>query len=323
MKNFADLTEREVLAVAISSEEEDSRIYMSFAEDLAERYPESAKIFEEMAEEETRPSPPAAGNVRAALRRAPAADPQRRRQGIPAPPADLADQEPVARHHPQGSRDDGTEAERFYIKAAEQAEDVGVRRLLGDLAEAEKGHEKTAARLTDQILTPGRARRRGQDPPADVRAAICPARPCRPDGRIGLDAGAAVRRRLCHPSELADVSGRPRRLDRRRHQHGICRGAVRRRLDDRPRFALAARRHLRHHDGARRSRPHHALSGAGRWPNAFWIATAIAGVVVFFELWAIAFIRARYMDTPFLQAVFQIVLGGVIVLGVGILIGAS
>ena len=52
MKNFADLTEREVLAVAISSEEEDSRIYMTFAEDLAERYPDSAKMFEEMAEEE-------------------------------------------------------------------------------------------------------------------------------------------------------------------------------------------------------------------------------------------------------------------------------
>src|ERR1700746_2931956 len=52
MKNFADLTEREVLAVAISAEEEDSRIYMTFAEDLAERYPESAKLFEQMAEEE-------------------------------------------------------------------------------------------------------------------------------------------------------------------------------------------------------------------------------------------------------------------------------
>ena len=59
------------------------------------------------------------------------------------------------------------------------------------------------------------------------------------------------------------------------------------------------------------------------WPNAFWIATAIAGVVVFFELWAIAYIRARYMDTPFLQAVFQIVLGGAIVLAVGVLIGAA
>ena len=59
------------------------------------------------------------------------------------------------------------------------------------------------------------------------------------------------------------------------------------------------------------------------WANAFWIATAIAGIVVFFELWAIAYIRARYMDAPFLQAVFQIVLGGVIVLAVGILIGAA
>jgi hypothetical protein len=59
------------------------------------------------------------------------------------------------------------------------------------------------------------------------------------------------------------------------------------------------------------------------WANAFWIATGIAAIVVFFELWAIAYIRARYMDTPFLQAVFQIVLGGVIVLAVGILIGAA
>jgi VIT1/CCC1 family predicted Fe2+/Mn2+ transporter len=58
-------------------------------------------------------------------------------------------------------------------------------------------------------------------------------------------------------------------------------------------------------------------------PNAFWIATSIASVVVFVELWAIAYIRSHYMDTPFLQAVFQVVLGGVIVLGVGILIGAS
>jgi rubrerythrin len=57
MKKFSDLTEREVLAVAIASEEEDDRIYMSFAENLAERYPQSARIFEQMAEEEKGPSP--------------------------------------------------------------------------------------------------------------------------------------------------------------------------------------------------------------------------------------------------------------------------
>jgi hypothetical protein len=59
------------------------------------------------------------------------------------------------------------------------------------------------------------------------------------------------------------------------------------------------------------------------WNNAFWIATSIAGVVVFFELWAIALVRSKYMSTPFTQAVFQIVLGGSIVLAAGILIGRS
>jgi VIT1/CCC1 family predicted Fe2+/Mn2+ transporter len=58
-------------------------------------------------------------------------------------------------------------------------------------------------------------------------------------------------------------------------------------------------------------------------PNAFWIATAIACIVVFFELWAIAYIRTRYMDTPFLQAAFQVVVGGVLVFAAGILIGSS
>jgi VIT1/CCC1 family predicted Fe2+/Mn2+ transporter len=59
------------------------------------------------------------------------------------------------------------------------------------------------------------------------------------------------------------------------------------------------------------------------WPRAFWTAISIASVVVFVELWAIAYIRARYMDTPFLKAVAQIVLGGAIVLAVGVLIGGA
>ena len=107
MKNFSDLTEREVLAVAISSEEEDSRIYMSFAEDLTERYPDSAKVFEEMAEEER-------GHRHLLLemyeqRFGEHLPPIRRDnvKGFPAAPPDLADQEPVARHDPQGSGDDG------------------------------------------------------------------------------------------------------------------------------------------------------------------------------------------------------------------------
>jgi rubrerythrin len=154
VKNFADLTEREVLAVAISAEEEDSRIYMTFAEDLAERYPESARMFEEMAEEEK-------GHRHMLL------EMYEQRFGTNLPPIRRDNVKGLLRRRPIWltknlsldtiRKEVGTmefEAERFYIKAAEQTQDVGVRRLLGDLAEAEKGHEKVAAKLTDQILSP-------------------------------------------------------------------------------------------------------------------------------------------------------------------------
>ena len=155
MRNFADLTEREVLAVAISGEEEDSRIYMSFAEDLAERYPESAKIFEEMAEEEK-------GHRHMLL------EMYEQRFGPNLPPIRRANVKGFLRRRPiwltrnlplETIRKEAEtmefEAERFYAKAAEQTRDVGVRKLLGDLAELEKGHENIAARLTDKILSPG------------------------------------------------------------------------------------------------------------------------------------------------------------------------
>ena len=129
MKNFADLTEREVLAVAISSEEEDSRIYMTFAEDLAERYPESARIFEEMAEEER-------GHRHRLL------ELYEQRFGKHLPPIRRDNVRGFLRRRPIWltknlsldtiRKEVGTmefEAERFYIKAADQAEDVGVRRL--------------------------------------------------------------------------------------------------------------------------------------------------------------------------------------------------
>src|ERR1700729_665330 len=155
MKNFADLTEREVLAVAISAEEEDSRIYMSFAEDLAERYPDSARIFEEMAEEER-------GHRHRLL------ELYEQRFGSHLPPIRRENVRGFLRRRPiwltknlaldtirKEAETMEFEAERFYAKAAEQAQDVGVRRLLGDLAEAERGHETIAAKLTDKILSPG------------------------------------------------------------------------------------------------------------------------------------------------------------------------
>src|SRR5947209_17822686 len=131
MKNFADLTEREVLAVAIACEEEDSRIYMSIAEDLAERYPESARLFEQMADEEK-------GHRHMLL------EMYEQRFGPNLPPIRRDDVKGFLRRRPIWltknlpletiRKEVGTmefEAERFYAKAAERAQDVGVRRLLG------------------------------------------------------------------------------------------------------------------------------------------------------------------------------------------------
>src|ERR1700748_2879829 len=127
---------------------------MAFAEDLPERYPDSAKVFEEMAEEER-------------SHRHMLLELYERRFGKNLPPIRREDVRGFLRRRPiwltknlplETIRKEVEtmefEAERFYVKATEQAQDVGVRRLLGDLAEAEQGHEKRATQLTDQILSP-------------------------------------------------------------------------------------------------------------------------------------------------------------------------
>jgi erythrin-vacuolar iron transport family protein len=323
VKNFSDLTEREVLAVAISSEEEDSRIYMSFAEDLRERYPDSAKVFEEMAEEER-------GHRHMLL------EMYQQRFGEHLPPIRRDNVKGFLRRRPiwltknlsldtirKEAETMELEAERFYVKAAEQAEDVGVRRLLGDLAEAEKGHEHLASKLTGEILKPDvraeedRTRRR-----MFVLQYVQPGLAGLMDGSVSTLAPLFAAAFATHQNWQTFLVGLAASIGA-----GISMGFAEALSDD---GSLTGRGSpwLRGLTCGLMT----ALGGLGHtmpylvpdsWPNAFWIATGLASIVVFFELWAIAFIRARYMDTPFLQAVFQIVLGGVIVLGVGILIGAA
>ncbi|QPF84397.1 rubrerythrin [Bradyrhizobium genosp. L] len=323
MKKFADLSEREVLAVAIASEEEDSRIYMSFAEDLAERYPDTAKIYEEMAEEER-------GHRHRLL------ELYEQRFGPHLPPIRREDVKGFLRRRPVWLTKNLSldtirkevetmelEAERFYARAAEKAEDVGVRRLLGDLADEEKHHEKRAVQLTGEILKPDvraeedRTRRR-----MFVLQYVQPGLAGLMDGSVSTLAPLFAAAFATHHNWQTFLVGLAASIGA-----GISMGFAEALSDD---GSLTGRGSpwLRGLTCGLMT----TLGGLGHtipylvpdaWPNAFWIATAIAGVVVFFELWAIAFIRARYMDTPFLQAVFQIVLGGVIVLGVGILIGAA
>jgi rubrerythrin len=323
MKNFADLTEREVLAVAIASEEEDSRIYMTFAEDLAERYPDSAKVFEEMAEEER-------GHRHMLL------ELYEQRFGKHLPPIRREDVRGFLRRRPVWLTKNLSldtirkevetmefEAERFYVKAADQAQDVGVRRLLGDLAEAEKGHEQLAAKLTGDILKPDvreaedKTRRR-----IFVLQYVQPGLAGLMDGSVSTLAPLFAAAFATHQNWQTFLVGLAASIGA-----GISMGFAEALSDDgsltgrgSPWLRGAASGIMTAIGGLGHSLPYLVPDS---WANAFWIATSIAGVVVFFELWAIAFIRSRYMDTPFLQAVFQIVLGGVIVLGVGILIGAA
>ena len=151
------------------------------------------------------------------------------------------------------------EAARFYRKAAETTRDASVRQLLVELAEAEVEHESLAHKL-EQKIYPERARRGGRDRAAHFPAAIRAAGAGRTDGRLGLDLGAAVRRRLRHPQHLGDLPGRHGGLGRRRHFHGLCRGGLRRRLAHRTRHAVAARHGLRGDDHDRRRGAHPALS---------------------------------------------------------------
>src|SRR5580765_7292679 len=284
---------------------------MTFAEDLAARYPDSAKLFEEMAEEER-------GHRHMLL------EMYEQRFGSHLPPIRREDVKGFLRRRPVWLTKNLSldtirkevetmelQAEQFYIKAAEHADDVGVRRLLGDLAEEEKGHEKLAIKLTDDILKPDiraeedKTRRR-----AFVLQYVQPGLAGLMDGSVSTLAPLFAAAFATHQNWQTFLVGFAEALSDDGSLTG--RGS--------PWLRGAASGIMTALGGLGHTMPYLVPDS---WPNAFWIATAIASVVVFFELWAIAFIRAKYMDTPFLQAVFQIVLGGAIVLGVGILIGAA
>ncbi len=152
MRNFSELSEREILALAIGAEEEDGRIYTDIAESLHADYPASAKVFSEMAAEES----------------------EHRRCLIDLFQEKFGDHIPLIRRHdvrgflhrktvwqlPKPTiRDvrklaESMEAEtaNFYRLAASRTSDVAIRKLLGDLAEAEQGHERVADRLTEENL---------------------------------------------------------------------------------------------------------------------------------------------------------------------------
>ena len=319
MKRFSDLSEQEVLALAITNEEEDSRIYRGFAEGLREQFPSSAKVFDEMAEEEVHHR-----TMLFDLYRKKFGDylPLIRRQDVK---GFLHPKQPLWLTRPLGleevrkfAENMEFEAERYYRKAAENARDASVRQLLVELAEAEAGHESLAHKLSQEILTTGE--RAKEDETARrmfVLQYVQPGLAGLMDGSVSTLAPLFAAAFATHSTWETFLVGMAASVGA-----GISMGFAEALSDD---GSLTGR-------GAPLLRGTvcgvmTAIGGVGHTlpfliPD-FYIATVAAILVVAVELAAISWIRTRFMDTPFLQAAFQVVVGGVLVFIAGILIGSS
>jgi erythrin-vacuolar iron transport family protein len=318
VKRFRDLTEQEILALAITNEEEDSRIYRGFAEGLRAQYPASAKVFEEMAEEEVR-------------HRSMLFDLYRDKFGEYLPLIRRQDVSGFVRHKPlwlvrplgiEETRKYAAEMEyetaRFYRKAAATARDASVRDLLDRLADAEEKHEDLAGRLGDRILT--KDARAKEDETARrmfVLQYVQPGLAGLMDGSVSTLAPLFAAAFATHHTWDAFLVGMAASVGA-----GISMGFAEALSDD---GSLTGRGAPVLRGGVCGVMT--AIGGLGHTlpyliPD-FWIATAISIVVVIVELSVISWIRWRYMDTPFLAAAFQVMVGGALVFIAGILIGSS
>jgi len=318
MKRFADLSEQEILALAITNEEEDSRIYRGFADGLRAQYPSSAKMFDEMAEEEVKHR-----GMLYDLYRAKFGEylPLIRRQDVKG----FVHHKPLWLVRPLGldqvrkyAAAMEFETARFYRKAAESARDASVRELLVQLAEAEDKHENLAEELGEKILTP-RAREKEDETARRmfVLQYVQPGLAGLMDGSVSTLAPLFAAAFATHQTWQTFLVGLAAAVGA-----GISMGFAEALSDD---GSLTGRGSPWLRGAVCGSMT--AVGGLGHTLPylipSFSIATVLAVVVVAIELAAISYIRFRYMDTPFLQAAFQVVVGGVLVFAAGILIGSS
>jgi erythrin-vacuolar iron transport family protein len=316
-RKFKDLSEREILALAIAFEEEDGRVYADFADGLRETYPATAKLFDDMQKEES--------GHRAALIETYRARfgehiPLMRRQDVKGfiqrRPFWLTRPLKIAEVRKQAELME-LETRQFYTKAMTQVTDAGIRKLLGDLEEVERKHQNAAEALGEeitqdvkksedeaqrrlfvlQIVQPGLAGLMDGSVStlAPVFAAAFATRSSKDAFLVGLAASIGAGISMAFAEALSDdgsLTGRGR---------PVLRGAV---------TGLMT-----------------AAGGIGHTlpfliPN-FHVAFIAAVIVVAVELGIIAWVRNRYMDTPLLSAAFQVVVGGVLVFIAGVWIGSA
>jgi erythrin-vacuolar iron transport family protein len=316
-RKFKDLTEREILALAVSLEEEDGRVFADFAEGLRETYPATAKLFDDMGAEESEHRAMLIQTYRARFGEH---IPLIRREDVkgfaPRKPYWLARPLKIADVRKQAELME-LETRQFYQKAIGQVTDAGIRKLLGDLEEIERKHQVTAGAMQEsmpltvqkmedeaqrrlfvlQIVQPGLAGLidGSVSTLAPVFAAAFATKSSHDALLVGLAASIGAGISMAFTEALSDdgsMTGRGR---------PVLRGTV---------TGLMT-----------------AAGGLGHTLpfliKDFHVAFIAAVIVVAMELGVIAWIRNRYMDSPLLSAAFQVVLGGVLVLAVGIWIGSS
>jgi rubrerythrin len=314
MRSFKSLSEQEVLALAISLEEEDARIYDSFADALKDTHPAQAEKFRRLRAEEDEHRHRLLDLYRSRfgehiplIRRQDVKGFVRRRPVWLVRPLGL---DAVRKHAALME----AETKRFYEAAARKATDAGLRQLLGDLAEEERGHIRTA----EEMGAAG-----SEEDEAQARKRLFMLQVVQPglaglmDGSVSTLAplfAAAFATGKPHPAFLVGLAASL--------GAGISMGFAEALSDD---GSLTGR-----------GRPWvrglicglmTALGGMGHTlpyliPNFYW-ATALALAVVAVELGVISWVRARYMDTTLPTAVLQVVVGGMLVFLTGWLIGSS
>ena len=318
MRDFSQLSEREILALAIGNEEEDGRIYLDVAERLRDDYPGTAKVFSEMAAEEN----------------------EHRRELLELYRTKFGEHIPLIRRQdvrgfisrqsiwqlPKPSIDDvrtlaesmEQETQRFYRNAAARTTDVSIRKLLGDLAEAEAAHEHRADVLSEENL------------PEDVRSQedqhakrlfmlqyIQPGLAGLMDGSVSTLAPIFAAAFSTHSSFSAFIVGAAAAVGA-----GISMGFAEALSDDGSLTGRGTPYVRGVVTGAMT-----ALGGLGHTlpfliPNLH-VALVVAIIVVIIELAVISWVRWRFMDTSPIRASLQVALGGALVFATGVLIGAG
>jgi rubrerythrin len=318
MRRFDSLSEREILALAISLEEDDERIYSDIADGLREDYPATAEVFEGMREEES-------GHRRRLIeifeKRFGSHIPLLRRHDVSGfvqrKPLWLLRPLPLKIVREQAAAME-LETRQFYLRAAARSQDPGIRQLLNDLAQDERQHGERAEELERDKLDPDA---RGREDETSRRLFVL--RIVQP-GLAGLMDGSVSTLAPVFAAAVATKNPRDAFLVGMAASlgAGISMGFAEALSDD---GTLTGRGHPWVRGlvcGAMTT-----LGGVGHTlpfllPD-FHAALTAAIVVVVMELAAITWIRNRFMETPILSAAVQVGLGGVLVFLTGILIGAA